>query len=182
MGVRLYNRVRGLFTATDPIPGGNTNTYTHPTDPINQHDLDGKWRKWWKSNQHRVLGGIKLALGVAALFGCAACGLASMAWAAYDVYKARNNRRAAAGAAIGFIPVVGRAGAAVRASVQARKAANLHRLIRKNRKSPQKASWRAQRRQAQQRAASARQWGNRYGRKLDAAIVTYDVYRYGRNW
>ena len=43
--IRLYNRVRGLFTTTDPIPGGNTTTYTHPQDPINQQDLDGKWKK-----------------------------------------------------------------------------------------------------------------------------------------
>ncbi|MBC7269122.1 MAG: hypothetical protein H5T76_10410, partial [Streptomyces sp.] len=65
MGVRLYNRVRGLFTATDPIPGGNTNTYTHPTDPINQQDLDGKFglsTKTWKR--------IGVGLGVAAFAAC----------------------------------------------------------------------------------------------------------------
>jgi RHS repeat-associated protein len=42
MGVRLYNPSRGLFTSTDPIPGGNDNAYTYPTDPINKTDLDGR--------------------------------------------------------------------------------------------------------------------------------------------
>ncbi|WP_344222661.1 RHS repeat-associated core domain-containing protein, partial [Kribbella sancticallisti] len=42
MGVRLYNPATGLFTSEDPIPGGNTNAYTYPTDPINQLDLDGR--------------------------------------------------------------------------------------------------------------------------------------------
>ncbi|MEU8224077.1 RHS repeat-associated core domain-containing protein [Kribbella sp. NPDC048915] len=42
MGARLYNSATGLFTSTDPIPGGNTNDYTYPTDPINQFDLDGR--------------------------------------------------------------------------------------------------------------------------------------------
>ena len=48
MGVRLYNSATGAFTSRDPIDGGNTTTYAYPQDPINQHDLDGKWRKWAK--------------------------------------------------------------------------------------------------------------------------------------
>ncbi|WP_084125783.1 DNRLRE domain-containing protein [Demequina sp. NBRC 110054] len=42
MGVRLYNPVTGQFTSVDPVPGGNTTTYTYPQDPINAYDLDGR--------------------------------------------------------------------------------------------------------------------------------------------
>jgi RHS repeat-associated protein len=42
MGSRLYNSTTGLFTSTDPAPGGNSNDYTYPTDPVNQYDLDGR--------------------------------------------------------------------------------------------------------------------------------------------
>ncbi len=43
MGVRLYNPVTGLFTSTDPVRGGNTTAYAYPQDPINKHDLTGKY-------------------------------------------------------------------------------------------------------------------------------------------
>ena len=46
MGVRLYNPVTGLFLSTDPIPGGNPNSYTYPTDPITGYDLNGKCWGW----------------------------------------------------------------------------------------------------------------------------------------
>jgi RHS repeat-associated protein len=49
MGVRLYNRVTGTFTSTDPVSGGGANAYA--TDPLNQFDLDG--RKWWRSKKFR---------------------------------------------------------------------------------------------------------------------------------
>ncbi|MFC9689056.1 RHS repeat-associated core domain-containing protein [Kribbella sp. NPDC056951] len=42
MGARLYNSATGLFTSADPVPGGNTNDYTYPTDPVNSFDLDGR--------------------------------------------------------------------------------------------------------------------------------------------
>lgn len=84
LGVRLYNRVRGLFTAIDPIPGGNTNTYTHPQDPINQQDLDGKWKKWAK----RALKATAYMPGVIGT-------VSNVGFAAYYAYKG-DYRRAGA--------------------------------------------------------------------------------------
>ncbi|MGO2634258.1 MAG: RHS repeat-associated core domain-containing protein [Galactobacter sp.] len=54
MGARLYNPTTGLFTSTDPIPGGNTTTYTYPQDPINTADTSGEWPKWIKKIGKRV--------------------------------------------------------------------------------------------------------------------------------
>ena len=42
MGVRLYNPESGRFLSTDPVYGGNANTYTYPLDPVNMYDLDGR--------------------------------------------------------------------------------------------------------------------------------------------
>ncbi|BDZ42574.1 hypothetical protein GCM10025865_18730 [Paraoerskovia sediminicola] len=54
MGARLYNPVTGLFTAVDPVDGGNTTAYSYPQDPINQSDLDGQTKKkkkgFWSRN------------------------------------------------------------------------------------------------------------------------------------
>lgn len=43
MGARGYNPVLGRFLETDPIEGGNANTYIYPADPINLFDLNGLW-------------------------------------------------------------------------------------------------------------------------------------------
>jgi RHS repeat-associated protein len=43
MGVRLYNPTTGRFLSVDPIPGGNANPYTYPTNPIDGYDLTGQW-------------------------------------------------------------------------------------------------------------------------------------------
>jgi RHS repeat-associated protein len=46
MGVRTYAPTLGRFLQTDPEPGGGANTYSYPTDPINQYDLNGHWWGW----------------------------------------------------------------------------------------------------------------------------------------
>jgi len=46
MGVRLYNPVTGLFLSTDPVYGGNPNTYAYPVNPITGFDLTGKCWGW----------------------------------------------------------------------------------------------------------------------------------------
>ncbi|SMO60202.1 RHS repeat protein [Propioniciclava tarda] len=49
MGARTYLPSLGIFTATDPVEGGNDTTYTYPNDPINKQDLSGeKWWNWWR--------------------------------------------------------------------------------------------------------------------------------------
>lgn len=49
MGARIYNRVTGQFTSTDPIHGGGATAYAYPVDPINQFDLDGLHSCGWFS-------------------------------------------------------------------------------------------------------------------------------------
>lgn len=71
MGARLYNPVTGRFTTTDPVYGGNANTYTYPADPINMTDLNGLWswgkRKWrqaknaWSRQSRAVTGNSRAA-------------------------------------------------------------------------------------------------------------------------
>lgn len=92
MGVRLYNAVTGLFTSRDPIPGGNTTSYTYPQDPMNNHDLDGKARKksWLGSNWRTVAaGGAALACVFTGLVACVAIGLAT----AFATNWSHNRRR-----------------------------------------------------------------------------------------
>jgi RHS repeat-associated protein len=47
MGVRFYNSATGRFLSIDPVSGGNDNSYTYPTDPVNMSDLAGRARKCW---------------------------------------------------------------------------------------------------------------------------------------
>lgn len=42
MGSRLYSPVTGRFLRTDPVYGGNSDSYVYPADPVNAYDLDGR--------------------------------------------------------------------------------------------------------------------------------------------
>lgn len=95
MGVRLYNPETGRFLSTDPVYGGNANTYTYPTDPINTHDLDGhaafwKRKSFWRNVGTAVLWGSMFVPGLGAASITIRAGLA-----AYRGYKAYKGYKAA---------------------------------------------------------------------------------------
>jgi RHS repeat-associated protein len=91
MGVRLYNATRGLFTAVDPVAGGNENVYAYPSDPVNASDLDGRWWGWRKTLRRaaKITGFVALGACIVASAGlCAAATAgaiaASVAWNGYQ--------------------------------------------------------------------------------------------------
>jgi RHS repeat-associated protein len=107
MGVRLYNPITGLFTSTDPVAGGNANSYTYPSDPINSSDLDGrfKWKKFFKKAAE-ISGGLSTLTGWCPLAQCQAVsvglGLASAGFYAASGDRA-NARKALLSTALGLV-------------------------------------------------------------------------------
>ena len=111
MGDRLYNAVRGLFTSTDPEPGGNTTPYTYPQDPINKYDLNGHW-SWRKAAK---IAGFA-ALGVCIIASAGACAVAGAVAFTASFMSNRHDyrsgaisrgtfwRRTAVDAALAFVP------------------------------------------------------------------------------
>ena len=67
MGVRLYSPIIGRFLSTDPVYGGNANTYTYPVDPVNGYDLDGRDGWGWLSTAVAILAVASFIPGVDAV-------------------------------------------------------------------------------------------------------------------
>ncbi|MEX3107202.1 MULTISPECIES: DNRLRE domain-containing protein [unclassified Streptomyces] len=97
MGVRLYNPATGRFLSTDPVYGGNANSYEYCTaDPINCYDLDGRFG-WGK-----MFDRVGMGLSVAAMFGCGPCAAGAAAISiGRGVYKVRRGDRS------GWIDIAG---------------------------------------------------------------------------
>jgi RHS repeat-associated protein len=75
MGARLYNRVTGQFTSTDPVQGGNSTAYSHPQDPMNSFDISGKFSCW----KCALVDGITLGLQFISSPSCGLTGPAGFA-------------------------------------------------------------------------------------------------------
>ncbi|TAK69226.1 MAG: hypothetical protein EPO13_08490, partial [Actinomycetota bacterium] len=91
MGARLYNPTTGRFQSTDPVHGGNANTYTYPVNPITMNDLNGQWFDcdWCRT----ALAVTAVAAGVVGAIACGAsvvCGVAVGAAAGLGYYAAHN--------------------------------------------------------------------------------------------
>ena len=183
MGVRLYSPIIGRFLSTDPVYGGNDNTYTYPADPVNSFDLDGNLGaiacghgrcKSDPRDAERALDTISLGMGVAAMAGCVPCGGVALGINAYQTYQhvRSGHRREAVISAIGFLPGPGRLG------MRALKLRNIWLL----RRSYTKAGRAFKSHRTSYRAGMAR-WDHRYhswGRKLEYGAITVEAIQYAR--
>jgi RHS repeat-associated protein len=101
MGARVYNTRTGRFTSSDPVAGGNENSFNYPDDPVNKTDIDGLFGmphfhiKLPKLHIPQlpygaIIDHINTGLSVAAMFGCGPCGAISagisVARGAYKVF------------------------------------------------------------------------------------------------
>lgn len=62
MGARQYDANTGRFLSTDPIAGGNANSYTYPDDPISESDVTGESACFAKQYQFGWAGAFWLRL------------------------------------------------------------------------------------------------------------------------
>lgn len=96
MGVRLYNPTTGRFLQTDPVPGGNENTYNYPNNPIDKYDLDGRlfFKKWRQRVARNVYWRLAFHASMTTLY---AYGAVSSGYQVKNVYRGykeyRNVRR-----------------------------------------------------------------------------------------
>lgn len=124
MGARTYLPALGIFTSTDPVPGGSATDYDYANqDPVNQQDISGLFGGG-------LFGGIwdtvKLGLSVAAMFGCVGCGVAALVMSAVDfgVAMYQGNKTDMLLNALDFVPVAGKVALLVKAERAASVARN----------------------------------------------------------